>query len=477
MNTPRGLRDTARTMCGLLLFVGLACLAQAQNCSVASLDGTHFFQLFGTAPDAAGTRIIAWAELGKLTSDGAGNYTGTGTANAGGTIVPYGIKGTYTVAPSCSGTQTLNITPQGFPAYTAVETFWLAEGGAQTVSATPEAEYVLTGHSYESAAAGTSACGNGSLIGSYSFLGSGYLSTAAAVNITGQVVFDGQGGLMFQVARNPTLNASGGGTYSVSSDCTGTAVLSGGGYTGDFSLAITGSGDVLVVSTTSDGSIVSGTWQPQLFSLLLPQVAFGGGWYTAMYFTNTTNAAVSFPVSFTADSGTPLMVPSFGGTSTQVAIPAKGTTLIEMPNTGSLSEGYAAFIMPPGVSGYGVFRQSVTGKPDQEAVVPFAKANASWAGFAWDETTHVTAIAIVNAGSVAASISITLWDSNGNMVGTSALNLPAHQKTEAALRTLPGLAGMVGLSGRAEFDATSGNVAVLGLRFDGTAFTSIPANQ
>ena len=83
----------------------------------------------------------------------------------------------------------------------------------------------------------------------------------------------------------------------------------------------------------------------------------------------------------------------------------------------------------------------------------------------------------MNAGSVAASISITLWDSNGNMVGTSALNLPAHQKTEAALRTLPGLAGMVGLSGRAEFDATSGNVAVLGLRFDGTAFTSIPANQ
>jgi hypothetical protein len=464
-------------VCGLLLFVGLAGLAQAQNCSVASLAGTHFFQLSGTAPDAAGTRIIAWAELGKLTGDGAGNYTGTGTANAGGTIVPYGIKGTYTVASNCSGTQTLNITPQGFPAYTAAETFWLAEGGTQTVSATPEAGYVLTGHSYESAAAGSSACGNGSLIGSYSFLGSGYLASAAAVNITGQVVFDGQGGLTFQVARNPTLNASGSGTYSVSSDCSGTAVLSGGGYTGDFSLAITGNGDVLVVSTTSDGSIVSGMWQPESFSLLLPQVAFGGGWYTALYFTNTTNAAVSFPVSFTADNGTPLTVPSFGGTSTQVTVPALGTTLIEMPNTGSLSEGYAAFTMPPGVSGYGVFRQSVTGKPDQEAVVPFAKANASWARFAWDETTHVTSIAIVNAGSVAASISITLWDSNGNKVGTSTLNLPTYQKTEAALRTLPGLAGMVGLSGRAEFDATSGNVAVLGLRFDGTAFTSIPATQ
>ena len=169
---------------------------------------------------------------------------------------------------------------------------------------------MLTGHSYESAATGASACGNGSLIGSYSFLGSGYLASAAAVNITGQVVFDGQGGLAFQVARNPTLNASGNGTYSVSSDCSGTAVLSGCGYTGDSSLAITGSGDVLVVSTTSDGSIVSGMWQPESFSLLLPPVAFGGGWYTALYFTNTTNAAVSFPVFFTFDNGTPLTVPS-----------------------------------------------------------------------------------------------------------------------------------------------------------------------
>jgi hypothetical protein len=207
-------------------------------------------------------------------------------------------------------------------------------------------------------------------------------------------------------------------------------------------------------------------WQPESFSLLLPQVAFGGGWYTALYFTNTTNAAVSFTVSFTADNGTPLTVPSFGGTSTQVVVPALGTMLIQMPNTGSLSEGYAAFTMPPGVSGYGVFRQSVTGQSDHEAVVPFAKANASWARFAWDDTTHVTAIAVVNAGSVAASISITLRDSSGKMVGTSTLSLPAHQKTEAVLRTLPGLAGMAGLSGRAEFDATSGNVAALGLRFD-----------
>jgi hypothetical protein len=133
--------------------------------------------------------------------------------------------------------------------------------------------------------------------------------------------------------------------------------------------------------------------------------------------------------------------------------------------------------LPPGVSGYGVFRQSVTGRPDQEAVAPFATANAASSTLVWDDTSFVTAIAIANAGPVAATISVTLWDNDGNVVGRSTVNLPPYQKTEAALRNLPGLSGMAGSRGRAQFSATSGNVAVLGLRFGASAFTSIPAQQ
>jgi len=43
-----------------------------------------------------------------------------------------------------------------------------------------------------------------------------------------------------------------------------------------------------------------------------------------------------------------------------------------------------------------------------------------------------------------------------------------------ALRDLPGLGIIVGNRGSAEFTVTSGNVAVLGLRFRGSSFTSIP---
>ena len=38
---------------------------------------------------------------------------------------------------------------------------------------------------------------------------------------------------------------------------------------------------------------------------ILGQFAFGGGWYSAIYFSNVGSSDVSFPVNFTADNGSP----------------------------------------------------------------------------------------------------------------------------------------------------------------------------
>ena len=67
-----------------------------------------------------------------------------------------------------------------------------------------------------------------------------------------------------------------------------------------------------------------------------------------------------------------------------------------------------------------------------------------------------------------------VWDSNGNVVGNSSVNLAANSKTAMPLHSLPGLAGVVGKRGSAQFSVAAGNVAVLGLRFNNAAFTSIP---
>ncbi len=465
-----------RTKLRMFLLIGLVSVAHAQNCSNASWAGTHFFLISGTGPNSTATEIVPYVQLGKLVADGKGNISGTAKEDANGLIVQLALTGTYTVNSDCSGTQTMTITPQGAKSRTSTSTFQLVNRGQDKISSVSDTGFVMTGTAYRAWAEAPAVCGAGSLTGNYGFLGAGpALGTASPTSVQGKIDFDGKGGYSYDFTlHNNSGNSSesGQGSYSMAADCSGTATSPGGV---NDAFALVEGGTLLHMSATA-GTFSFGIARPESPASLLPQVAFGGGWYTALYFTNTTDSAVSFTVNFTANDGTPLEVPALKGASIDVNIPAEGTAIVEAPNAGSLVEGYASFTMPPGVTGYGVFRQTAAGQ-SQEAVVPLAPANASSSTLVWDDTSYITAVAIVNGGSVSATISITLSDSNGHTVGTSSLTLPAHNKTEAVLHTLPGLSGMTGQRGRAVFAATSGNVAVLGLRANGSAFTSIPTNQ
>jgi hypothetical protein len=203
-------------------------------------------------------------------------------------------------------------------------------------------------------------------------------------------------------------------------------------------------------------------------------LAFGGGWYTALYFTNTNTVPLSFVVTFAGNDGSPLIMPMLGGSSVTLNLPARGTGLIEAPNVGSLVQGYVTSALPTGVSGYGVFRQSVPGVPDQEAVVPLSGNTATTSSVLFDDTKYVTGVAVVNLASVTNTITATARDNQGNTLGTGTIVLTPHAKTALVLRNIPGLASVAGAIGSVDFTASIGNVAALGLRFNGTAFTSIP---
>lgn len=219
------------------------------------------------------------------------------------------------------------------------------------------------------------------------------------------------------------------------------------------------------------------------FRRILSHFAFGGGWYAAIYFMNNgTGRTVSFPVSFTGDDGKPLNVPSISGSSKTITLPPGGSAMIDAPNEGPLVEGYVSVVLPPGVTGYGVFRNSVPGVGDQEGVVPLGPANAQFQVLLYDDTNNlITAVAIANPSPVATTVAITLTDTRGNEIGTSSVALPPFSKTAATLRSLPGLSQIVGNRGTAQFAVSAptnftGSVSVLGLRFDGSAFTSIPVS-
>ena len=131
-----------------------------------------------------------------------------------------------------------------------------------------------------------------------------------------------------------------------------------------------GNGDRIYTSTLAVDSATAVTTTPKVLS----QFVFGGGFYTAIYLHNTGASATPVNVSFFGNDGTPLNVPSLGGTATTANVPAGGVALLEAPNNGALQQGWAKIDLPDGVIGYGVFRQSVAGRADQEAVVPFSDA-------------------------------------------------------------------------------------------------------
>ena len=256
-----------------------------------------------------------------------------------------------------------------------------------------------------------------------------------------------------------------------------------------YSLGSTFAGQTLtkiIITDTHTGStpavlgvtVESGSPAAAAPTAVLPQLAFGGGWYTALYFTNLTDSPVSFPVNFVAEDGAPLSIAALGGSSVTVNLAARGTVIIEAPNTGPLVEGYAAAALPTGVTGYGVFRYTAPGSAaGQEAVVPLSGVSATTSTLIFDETSYTTGVAVVGLGAAGVTVNVTAYNSQGKTLGTGSIQLAANGKTAVLLKDIPGLSGVVGQRGSVDFTVSSGNVAVLGIRTNGLAFTSIPTSD
>jgi hypothetical protein len=161
-----------------------------------------------------------------------------------------------------------------------------------------------------------------------------------------------------------------------------------------------------------------------------------------------------------------------------VNLAPRGTAIVEAPNSGSLSQGYVSVALPGGVTGYGVFRQSLQGLPDQEAVVPLSGTTATTSTLIFDDTQgKETAVAVVNLSSFDIVVTAVARDNQGNNLGSGTISIPARQKKAVSLRTIQGLSSVVGNMGSVDLTVNSGNLAALGIRFNGPAFTSVPTTD
>ena len=483
--------NAVRFSAALLLLCSAALEAQPK-CTNASLNGTLYYAISGSIKPNGSTpeNPVSYAEQGQVIADGNGNLTsGTSTTSIAGVIasgVP--VTGTYTIHQDCSGTATLTAGAASF-----TTSLQVVNGGGLTLSTVTSSAAGELGEIrfYRAANATGASCGNGSLNGAYGLLLSGGTyggGSRVAYESATQIIFDGQGNITSdtgQVTTNTQAAATGfnaTGTYSLSSNCSGTAqlVLPNSQSPLNYNIAKVEGGVVLFFETDTNAT-VSGAAQPQLLQQVLPQFVFGSaggaGWASTLYFSNPTSGTVSFPVTFTADNGTPLSVPGVGASKT-VTIAPNGTATISAPSTGAFAQGYASVALPAGIASYAVFRQTVPNNPtDQESTVGLKNANQTATSIIWDETIsgYVTAVAILNTSGVATTVTITVYDTNGNLIGTSMQQVPAGQKVSGNLHSFANLSGMVGKAGSALFSVSTGSVSVLALRFaPGQAFTSIP---
>jgi hypothetical protein len=201
----------------LLLGLCLSVYASA-SCSNATLVGNYGFTITGVNGSGSLT-----AAVGQLTADGKGNFTGIETQSTLGVISSdVALTGTYSVNANCTGTGTIT------SGQTANLSLVVVSNGAQfeitrTDAGTSQYGYAL--------AQRKAICTNAGIKGTFGFRGGGFNSSLQPSAYAGQVKLNGLGGLTGSESAsfNGSIQSfSLTGSYSVSSNCTGTATFNGG---------------------------------------------------------------------------------------------------------------------------------------------------------------------------------------------------------------------------------------------------------
>jgi hypothetical protein len=209
--------------------------------------------------------FVPFVQVGPVTFDGNGNFSGSHDTSLGGQLIPHVDSGTYTVNSDCTTgtvsfangfTMSIVITSGGQEIkYASATTGGVNSGTLRLAAAGPCSATILSGNLYGYTSHGLVAAGNGngfprvggfvpfSAVGQISFAADGSVSGTNNVNLGG-VFIPGQ----------PIV-----GTYNVNSECTGTTTMTISGHDRSWHFVILqGAGQVVFIGTPS-GLVWSGT--------------------------------------------------------------------------------------------------------------------------------------------------------------------------------------------------------------------------
>ncbi len=220
----------------------------------------------------------------------------------------------------------------------------------------------------------------------------------------------------------------------------------------------------------------------------LAHIAYGVGWRTSFLFICLDTTAAQVQLLTYRPDGSPLPVPVVGGTTDSVhtfSVPAGGTVQLDLDAnaTSVLVTGWAGVVVTGNVRGQGVFRSSLAGRLDLEAVVPmvsrsqpaciipFPTQPPAMLALPFDNVSGGTSVAFANTATASRTLDLEFLDQNGAQIFLAHETMAAHNQiafeTSGRYPTVSGKKGwMRVLNNAADFSA-------LGFKFiPGGAFTT-----
>ncbi len=282
--------------CTIVLFSSLLSaplLAQTTigggTCSSASVNGPFAVSITGRQVNSSGAFGSVFQANGSASFDGLSKVTFTLTANTNqalGTALMW--SGTYSMQANCAGV--VNITSGGSATFNIV-LFSVVNGNAPNfLLSGSDATYTYSGNGSDQ----PDTCSTSLLIGVYTFNATGFALTGNAISGVedgaGLLQFDGQGHLtanftLVTSAAEATTSITLTGTYSVGSNCLGTATLTdsaANSYVMNLSITSTNvakmfSGDLLAALAQNSKFILTGAahaifGQPATSDLIMPNI-------------------------------------------------------------------------------------------------------------------------------------------------------------------------------------------------------------
>jgi hypothetical protein len=181
-------------------------------------------------------------------------------------------------------------------------------------------------------------------------------------------------------------------------------------------------------------------------------------------------SALPLPLRYPSSAASPVVAATLDWT---LAAGAALTIVAGAPESPATQVGWAQLVSDGSVSGFAIFGTK-SGNYDQDAVVPLETREAG-AYVLWFDNTGgmVVGVALANLTTQPVSVTATIRDEGGSVIGTGAIDLPAQGHTSFELPAR--LAATAQRRGTVEFrTSANGQISVLGLRFNPLAFTTIP---